>query len=212
MRKILYILFALCFLCALLFLTLILYISVYPNEEAAIQYRERAEKDGFYIAINKIANCCFVGSYDCDKYSENMEITIPDYYDDMPVKRVGGYSGRGVPAPFAISVAGLYMNAPEDSEFDAVYTGDIHNFGFDEDYTVENLEFTLNIGKNIDTIANVRMDGYYPHINADGSVTFYHPVVNINCSEDNEHFYSKNGKLYVKETNELVTDFAYTSP
>lgn len=212
MRKILYVLFALYALCALLFMTLILSINGCPNEKYAMQYKKSAEKDGFYIAINKTENCCFVGEYVCDEYIKNMEITIPDHYEGIPVKRIGGYFGRGVPSPFSISVAGLYMNAPDESEFDSVYTGDIHNLGIEEDYTVEELKFTLNIGKNVDTVANVSMNDYYPHINEDGSITFYHPVVNINCFDINKHFYSKDGKLYIKETDELVSDFAYATP
>ena len=88
---------------------------------------------------------------------------------------------------------------------------DINNFDIEENYSVENPVFTVNIGKNIDAIVNVDMDVYYPHINEDGSITFYHPVVNINCSKENKHFYSKDGKLYYKETDELVSDFAYAS-
>ena len=193
-------------------MALILYICFFPNENLALQYKDSGEKDGFYIGINKTANCCFVGSFECDEYIENMEITIPDSYEGMPVKRIGGYFGRGVPTPFSISVGGLYMNAPDESEFDSIYTGDIHNFEIEEEYKVEDLKFTLNIGKNVDTIANVSMDSYYPHINSDGSITFYHPVVNINCSDKNKYFYSKNGKLFVKETDELVSDFAYCTP
>ena len=52
-------------------------------------------------------------------------------------------------------------------------------------------------------------DSYYPHINEDGSITFYHPVVEINCAEENKFFYSQDGKLYDKETDELISDFAY---
>ena len=191
---------------------LILCVCSCPSEKLALQYRESAEKDGFYIGVNKTANCCFVGSFDCDEYIENMEITIPDHYEGIPIKRIGGYFGRGVPTPFVISVAGLYMNAPDKSKFDSVYNGDIHSFEIEEKYTVEKLKFTLNIGKNVNTIANVSMDSYYPHINSDGSITFYYPVVNINCSDKNKHFYSKDGKLYDKKTNELISDFAYVTP
>lgn len=206
MRKILYVLFL------VLSLALIMCISACPNEKLALQYNESEEKLGFYIGINKTANCCFAGSFDCDKYIENMEITIPDHYEGIPIKRIGGYFGRGVPTPFCISVADLYMNAPDKSEFDCIYTGDIHSFKIEEEYKVEELKFTLNIGRNVDTIAKVSMDCYYPHINSDGSITFYHPVVNINCSDKNKHFYSKDGKLYIKETNELVSDFEYCTP
>ena len=69
--------------------------------------------------------------------------------------------------------------------------------------------FNVNIGKNIEFVDYVVMNEYYPHINNDGSITFYHPVVNINCSEDNKHFYSNDRKLYFRKNDELVFDFAY---
>ena len=182
-----------------------------PDKNTALNYSEHAESDGFYIAVNKRANCCFVGYYDCKEYTDNMEITIPDEYKSIPVKRIGGYFGRGYPVPFGISMGDLYNNVPEGSEYNAVYSGDIRQYDFEDNYSVENLVFTVNIGKNIDTIVNVDMDVYYTNINKDGSITFYHPVVYVNCSDENKHFYSKSGKLYYKETNELVSDFSYVS-
>lgn len=101
------------------------------------------------------------------------------------------------------------MNAPEGSEYDAIFSGDINEFEIPEEYIIEDVVFNLNIGKNIEVIEFVVMDEYYPHINEDGSITFYHSVVNINCSDENKYFYSKDGKLYNKKTDELISDFAY---
>ncbi len=197
------------------FLTIILLISFTfclsgcYLDEVSLLYSGSAEKDGFYIAINNAANCCFVGEYDCAEYTQNLEITIPDEYDGIPIKRIGGYFGRGVPSPFSISLADLYMNAPADSEYRAPFSGDIEEYVIADDYTVEDVVFHLNIGKNIEAVDYVVMESYYPHINDDGSITFYHAVVKINCSEENKHFYSKDGKLYDKKTNELISVFEY---
>ncbi len=200
MRKILTIILSIC-------LTFCLSGCIY--EEVAMLYSDSAEIDGFYVAINKTANCCFVGEYNCTEYTENSEITIPDDYEGIPIKRIGGYYGRGVPTPFSIHFADLYMNAPEGSEYDAIFSGDINEFEIPEEYIIEDVVFNLNIGKNIEVIEFVVMDEYYPHINEDGSITFYHSVVNINCSDENKYFYSKDGKLYNKKTDELISDFAY---
>ncbi len=180
-------------------------------EEASLLYSDNIEKDGFYIAVNKTANCCFVGGYNCTEYTKNLAITIPDDYDGIPIKRIGGYYGRGVPTPFSISLSDLYINAPEDSEYNAVLGGNIDEFDISRDYVVEDIIFNLNIGENIEIIEYVVMDEYYPHINGGGSITFYHPVVNINCSDENKHFYSKDGKLYNKITDELIPGFAYVA-
>ena len=115
----------------------------------------------------------------------------------MPIKRIGGYSGSGVPSPFYISLYDLYVNAPSGSKYGAIFAGDIYAFNIQDAYVVEDVVFTLNIGKNIEAVEFVVMDQYFPHINEDSSVTFYHPVVYINCSEENKDFYSQDGKLLV---------------
>jgi len=196
----------------ILSICLILSLSGCFLSEVSLFYNDSAEKDGFDIAINKTANCCFVGSYNCTEYTENSEITIPDDYNGIPIKRIGGYFGRGVPSPFYISLAELYMNTPDDSEYDGIYCGDINEFEISEEYTIKDVVFNLYIGKYIEVIEYVTMDKYYPHINEDGSITFYHSVVNVKCSDENKHFYSKDGKLYDKETDKLISDFAYAEP
>jgi hypothetical protein len=196
---------------ALLLISFTICFSGCLSEEVSMLYSDTVEMDGFFIAINKLSNCCFVGSYQCTEYTENLEITIPDAYDGIPITRMGGYYGTGVPTPFLISLADLYMNAPENSKYNGVFSGNINDFEIAEAYIIENVVFHLNIGKNIEAIEFVSMDTYYPHINEDGSITFYHPVVYTNCSAENEHFYSKDGKLYNKETDELITVFDYVT-
>jgi hypothetical protein len=180
-------------------------------EEVSLLY-SCDEWNGFTIGVNKAASSCFVGAYTSTDYIENQEITIPDEYENKPITRIGGYYGRGVPTPFSISLEkDAYMNAPEGSAYHAVYVGNIPDYHITDAHSVEDLVFTLNIGKNIKSIDYVIMDTNYPHVNEDGSVTFYHPVVHINCSEENARFYSKDGKLYNKKTDELISVFAYAS-
>ena len=90
-----------------------------------------------------------------------------------------------------------------------MFQGDIADYRIEENYTVKNVEFDLYIGKNIETIEFISMNDYYPHINEDNSITFYHPVVSVTCSEENKFFYSKDGKLYSESSDELITDFSY---
>ncbi|MBO5645488.1 MAG: hypothetical protein J6S59_00070 [Clostridia bacterium] len=171
-------------------------------------YSPMEEKEGFAVSVNKTANCCFVGVYTCADPHENREITVPDAYDGRPVTKLGGYYGRGVSAPFGISLE-VCMNAPKGDKYANVFYGDIGEFQISDDYTVEDIVFDLYIGKNIKEIDNVEMDVYYPHINADGSITFYHPVVRVVCAEENKYFYSEDGKLYNRKTNEPIAAFAY---
>ncbi|MBR6696643.1 MAG: hypothetical protein IKL73_00055 [Lachnospiraceae bacterium] len=178
------------------------------TKEASLFYNSIDKYEGFDIATNKISNCCFVGMYSCEQYTDNMEITIPDEYNNIPIERIGGYYGTGVPTPFQIYV-NEFINAPEDSRYNGVFTSHPDNFNLTDKYTIKDVSFTLRIGKNINSIVYVIKDCYYPYINEDSSITFYHPVVEIICSNDNEHFYSKDGKLYNKDTDELVTNFSY---
>ena len=191
---------------------IVLSLSGCSLDEVSFFYCDDADANGFDISINRISNCCFVGRYNCTEYTDNLEITIPDNYDGIPIKRIGGYFGRGLPTPFGISLAS-YVNTPKGSEFDSPFSvvGDLDDYEFSEEYNVECPVFRLVIGKNIEVIEHVEMNNYFPHINEDGSITLYHPVVYIICSEENEHFYSKDGKLYDKKTDELITAFAYAN-
>ena len=191
----------------LLLVSFLLCLSACDLDGVAYFYSYAGEYNGFGIDVNKLANCCFVSGYTCTEYTEGMEITIPDDYNGIPIKRVGGFSGIGAPSPFRIDLSQVYMNAPEGSEFDMIW-----RYPDDElsvAYTIENVVLQLHIGKNIEESDFVIMDDYYPPIDEDGTVTFYHPVVYITCSEENTTFYSKDGKLYYKSTNALVEDFAY---
>ncbi len=178
-------------------------------EETSFLYTESVTANGFSMGVNRIANTCYVAQYTCTEHTEKLGITIPDEYDGVPVRRLGGYYGRGLSQPFSLSFADLYMNAPENSVYASVFSGE-HLQYVEDEFSVVDIPVVLNIGKNIETIYHVDMDEYYPHVNDDGSVIFYHTTVYINCSDENQFFYSKNGKLYEKKTDKLITDFAYS--
>jgi hypothetical protein len=196
-----------CCICLLLLLPCLLVGCCFEN--SSLFWTEVAEYDGFHIGVNNTADCCFVGVYEASAYADRYEITVPDSYNGMPITRVGGYIGSGAPSPFFISLSNLYMNAPQGSEYSGVYAGNIEEFNISEPYTVVDVVFTLNIGKNIEKIEYVDMELNFPHINEDGSVTFYRAVVFIQCSEENQHFYSLDGKLYDKGSDVLITQFLY---
>ena len=179
-----------------------------------ILYTSHANFDGFWIGINKISDCAYVGEYDCINLSpgENRTITIPDTYHGIPVTNIGGYYGTHAPPhPFTIYLSDSAISVPEGSTFDGI-TGSFSFAHIEETYTVENIVFDLYIGKNIRHIESISMDWYYSYLNEDSSLTFYHPVVRVHCSEENQHFYSLDGKLYNKETRELISDFEYATP
>lgn len=180
--------------------------------DVCLNYTEHVSKNGFQIWVNEKSNRCFVGPYICTNYTPYLVITIPDDYEGIPVTRIGGTFGRGVPTQFCIDIFDLYVNAPRNSKYYKIFHESMINPDhIEEDYQVEELRFVLNIGKNITQIYDVGMNWYYPHINDDGSITFYHSVVYVICSDENQYFYSENGKLYDKKTDELIADFEYSS-
>ena len=189
--------------------TLLAFILIFSLSGCFFNFTSQSvEKDGFYLKVSKTLNTGAATTYVCKEYTENMEITIPDDYEGIPIK----YIGASELEPFMIPLS-MYMNATDpDDKYGGTFIGDLEKYELTEDYTVENKVFNLNIGKNIEAIKYVVMDNYYPHVNDDGSITFYHAVLNVNCSEENEHFYSEDGKLYDKKTDELITDFAYATP
>ena len=152
------------FIAIILFGILIFCISGCVFEDVCFFYSDSAEYNGFSVEVNKVARCCFVGKYHCTEYADRCEITIPDEYKGMPIISIGGSVGRGVPSPFFIDCSDVYMNAPEDSKYDAVFSSDISMYENDGNYTIEPVVFVLNIGKNIKEVEFVLMDDYYPHI------------------------------------------------
>lgn len=171
-------------------------------------FSDSAEVNGLQITYNQLLDTACAEACLVPENTDSFEITVPDEYNGVPVEKLGRISGS---APFLIDLSDLYMNAYEGSKYYAVYTAEaITSDAFAESFSIQNVVFKLNIGKNIKEINYVKMDEYYPHINEDGSIVFYHPVVEIYCSEDNGHFYSKNGKLYDKKTDKLITDFSYS--
>ena len=193
-------------------LTLILTVSLLIclsgcfTENIAFCYTESARQDGFNLAINKTANCCFAGGFECTEYTDCMQISIPDEYNGIPVTQLGGYFGRGVPSPFSINVD---MRLSENDAYPDTYPSSYSFSSLPAGSKTKDILFNLYIGKNLKTIEFVDMDCYNPFFNEAGEVIYYHPVVYVTCSEENPNFYTKDGMLYYKNTDELVTEFAY---
>lgn len=182
-------------------------------------YCERAEEGCFDILYgsylpfqmrwNPDGACVHIYTWDGDE--SNTDIVIPDKYKDYKIKKLGGYYGSGLPSPFTIDVT-TWMDMHDDNE-------DIHSNGclavpYDmfDDYSDEWSEivyhdFNLYIGKNIDSVYGNPCAMVYT---IDGVKTAYCPRVTVCCDEENETFYSKDGRLYYRENNELVDEFIYT--
>ncbi len=174
-----------------------------------VWFAESEELDGVEVIYNNLLNTASVSCYIADPDEEDFIITVPDECNGIPVTKIGHDFLAPLTAPFFIDMDS-YIKAPKDSKYNYCFTRDmIVTYTDGELLRIENVVFKIHIGKNIKEIKGVDMDCYYPHINEDGSITFYHPVVEIYCSEGNMHFYSEDGKLYKKSDNSLVRIFEY---
>ena len=73
-------------------------------------------------------------------------------------------------------------------------------------------DITLHIGSNVQELRNT--DTRFVYIfteNKDGKENeiVYIPTFYIICDKNNETFYSKDGRLYLRETDQLVQNFYY---
>lgn len=159
---------------------------------------------GSYMLSNKFnidgAGVC---GYTWDGNEANTDIVIPDSYDGQKIKQLGGYFYRGVPSPFCIDSYSAISDA--DSVSTIPYESAVEGYTKGEDIIYR--DFTLHIGKNIDKIYS-NCDVVYVAA-VDNKVYSYCARVYIVCDEDNETFYSKDGKLYYQKSDELVNGFVY---
>lgn len=171
--------------------------------DTSIFYDKHDIVDGLEIATNDKAKCCFAGAYTYD--GGNFDVVIPDEHNGYPITKLGGYFGRGVPTPFCINFNDAYRNFAED-EVRIVYPS--KEMISDMNAQIVEINFNLYLGKNIEEIVFVT-DGYYLGENNDGVLEAYHANVYVICDEENENFYSENGKLYQKDGT-LIEGFAYS--
>ena len=77
----------------------------------------------------------------------------------------------------------------------------------------EYILFDVHIGKNLSEIYSMQLGGIIAAEHTDGKETrydFYILLCNVTCDEENETFYSKNGKLYYRDGDALVEDICYS--
>ena len=150
----------------------------------------------FPLRWNPDGACVYQYTWDGDE--GNTDIVIPDAYASRTIRKLGGAFGRGLPSPFDIDVTswmGLSggIAVPYDSsDWDEIVYHD----------------FDLYLSKEIDGITGHPCAIVFT---VDGVKTAYCPRVTVHCDEDNETFYSRDGRLYFRKTDELVEEFVYSS-
>ncbi len=157
------------------------------------------ERDGFRFTLFPGSGKAIVDCWEWDGNKDNMEITIPDTCDGYQIVQLGGYIGYGPPGDFQIYMPRTWRAHIITSE----------RLEMEEPYEIVELDFIVNIGKNVTKIEQEIPTRYSRCDNADGSYTYYRVYAYVNCSEENPAFYSEDGRLYHRETGELVNKFLY---
>ncbi len=164
----------------------------------SLNYSDTVTTDGWDIALDRDGKMAFAAAYVWDGSEEGRRIRIPDIVEGCTVFKLGGYFGRGLPMPFSV----VMPAGPRESVIPAGEEGAPKS---------EELLFTLVIGPYLEEIANLRDSSDYFALEADGTQVIYHPVFAFEVDENNPVFYAKDGKLYLKRGDELVSDFEYPS-
>ena len=180
------------------------------------QFEERV--NGLEIYSSQFHGDAFAAYYYWDLNSEQMDIVIPDTYRNYPVRHIGGYFGRGVPAGFTV-----VWDVSEADSYDHIFYCSqqvLHNSANNSDKAdqyknaeIQYYDFVLHIGANIDDediYTNVKdflvCESFAEIPSVKITVTRFY----IECAENNRVFFSREGKLYLKSTGELIEDFFYS--
>ena len=163
----------------------------------------------FDVGYSKSLKNAYLGLYRWDGTDDGMCIMVPEYYNNIQIKGLGGYYGRGVPTSFGIAPTEEAKNmlCPNATQW-AYATHTPHIVA----NSVQYLRFTVNISKYIQEIENVSVGGIIVAEYADKDETKYNIYIltcYVTCDEDNKTFYAKDGKLYFRKNNALVEGFIY---
>ena len=132
----------------------------------------------------------------------DLSFEIPDEFMGFPVTKLGGYTGRGYPCPFAARVNTQEVDFVCDDGF-----FDLHHSDGDD---CETLIFSLHMGKNVRSFDGVDGKMYCGKDLENGEYDFLYKIAySFTVDGENETFYAENGRLYKKASGELVEDFFY---
>ena len=171
-----------------------------------------AVENGFEIHYSKHSHLGYVSSYTLDNYTANMKITLPDSYDGAIINEIGGaqeYGNTKYLDIFIFKMSKLVGKNIIESNVSSEYDDKAKNIVYDINY----YDLNLCVGKNIEKInSSFTLNQTYKIFDEETStltIHVYQPRVYVDVSSDNKYFYSKDGKVYRKRDNSLITKFFY---
>lgn len=179
-------------------------------------YHSVGDIDGLELYTNKSKKDAFVGVYFWDGDANSTTIVIPDEYEGCAVTAFGGSYDIGVPVGFDV----IYRTESLISENVSLQAVIQNENGEFTGLNIEYVDFHLSIGAEINDIGGVDVkcvmavyvvkDPSAVYYREDDFIALYLPRFYITCSDENETFFSQDGKLYYKSSRELVDAFYYT--
>ena len=154
---------------------------------------ENAKTDNLNLYYNKVTKSCLAGHFEWDGNVENMTFTVPDEYEGMKIKSLGGTIGSA-PTLFYVMIPDSFQQQVVSHTCSEDCVGVVNKDTIT--YT-----FTVNLGKNIRHFEEFTYKEYF--MDANDNVV-YIVETKYECSADNKWAYSKDGKLYDKDTNQLL--------
>jgi len=175
------------------FAVLAVFLLIFLRDCSLFYGNKDIESDDLVYYTHDIFRTCFAGNYTWPSDTDCAVLDIPDTCDGYRVTALGGYIGSGAPCPFVVIVPGtLAMHSCET---------------LPESAEIEQYHLVINIGKSLKEDRFIAMERYHRI----GQNRFVQILVSINCSEENQYFYSEDGKLFRRSDNSLVDGFFYYS-
>ena len=158
-------------------------------------YEDSETIDGVNYWINSFEKQAFAGECNWQVSDEPADITIQETVNKATVTKLGGFFGTGVPSPFSL-----------------VADADTYQFAGSEIYASEyglpivtkDVPITIHLPKTIEEVKYTQAPLYFGNLTEEGVVEFLHPQILIDCSDENQTFYSENGILYRKDDHSII--------
>ena len=173
--------------------------------------------DGPYdIGISKLEKQCFLAGIDLDReglrdLSQPIDLALPDTYGGYPVVALGGYFGRGVPCRFGVSTA----LADRYPDADSYFCTDVDNIEalaqcWDR-YDIVDYTVRLVLPAGLQRLERVESMVEAAQYNQNGATVVHilRARYHLQIDETNPYFYTLQGHLYNKKTDEEYTQFCY---
>ena len=184
---------------------LCLIFSIFPLTGCSMSYT-MFEVGNIEIGYSELERNAFIASIYYAR-GDDTNIELPTYYEKAKVTELGGYFGRGVPCCFGINEVFYF--------FDEGY---INAYGFlwremslliNGKVEIEEIYFNITLPRYLEKITYA---DYYcsaaEYLNDGETITkIFKPTVNFTISEENEYFYTLDGRLYNKSDDSLALDF-----